>query len=160
MSAPATTRPWDRLPPRLRPREIDPPGSGNLRLVETTLLLFAALLLAVATVNDVVRQTHVNERLIVDIATWRAHTGHAYHNLSVDQELLGKSSRREVVCGNTAPGAPRSNTQLCLIVEGPVRAGKRTVGGGWYLPPRTEDDVRALRYGCFGGAAARGMCSR
>jgi hypothetical protein len=147
---------WGGLPAWLRPRDADIPGSGRLRLTETTLIVLLGVLLAVATVNDVVRQTHVNHRLIADMATWRAYTGHAYHNLSIEQELFGPASQHEVVCGNTSPGGLKARTQLCLVIYGPVIAGRRTVHGGWYLPPRV-DDVRADRYGCF-GEASRGMC--
>jgi hypothetical protein len=147
-----------RLPGWLRPRSIELPGSGRIRLIETTLLVLVAVLLAVATVNDLVRQTHVNHRLIADLHTWRVYTGHTYHNLSVEQELFGRASQREVVCGNTSPGAPKARTQLCLAIWGPVVNGRRTVHGGWYLPPKTED-VRARRYGCF-GEASRGLCTR
>jgi cell division protein FtsL len=149
---------WSGLPAWLRPRRKDLPGSGRLRLIETTLLLLLGVLLAVATVNDVVRQTHVNRRLIADMTTWRAYTGHSYHNLSIEQELFGPGSQHEVVCGNTSPGGPKARTQICLVVYGPVASGRRTVHGGWYLPRKVED-VRADRYGCF-GAASRGMCPR
>jgi hypothetical protein len=147
---------WSGLPAWLRPRPVEVPGSGRLRLIETTLLVLLGVLLAVATVNDVVRQTHVNHRLIADLATWRAYTAHPYHNLSIEQELFGPASQHEVVCGNTSPGGPKARTQLCLVVYGPISGGRRTVHGGWYLPPKVED-VRSDRYGCF-GAASRGMC--
>ncbi|HXR28790.1 MAG TPA: hypothetical protein VN772_04355, partial [Solirubrobacteraceae bacterium] len=150
-SAAGAREPWGWLPQRLRPREAELPGSGRQWLIETTLLVLVGVLLAVATFNDVARQTGVNERLIADIATWRAYTGHPYHDLGVDQELLGANSRHEVVCGNTVPGAPKAKTQICLLVWGPVVAGRRTVHGGWYLPPRSED-ARSERYGCFGSA--------
>jgi hypothetical protein len=150
--------PWRGLPAWLRPRPVDLPGSGRLRLIETTLLVLLGVLLGVATVNDVVRQTHVNHRLIADLATWRAYTAHPYHNLSIEQELFGPASQHEVVCGNTSPGGPKARIQLCLVVYGPISGGRRTVHGGWYLPPKVED-VRADRYGCF-GAASRGMCPR
>jgi hypothetical protein len=152
----AESTPSAGLPAWMRPRTIELPGSGRTRLIETTLLVLVGILLAVATVNDVVRQTHVNHRLIADLRTWRTYTGHPYHNLSIEQELLGKSSQREVVCGNTSPGAPKAKTQLCLAIWGPVVNGRRTVHGGWYLPPKAED-VRAGRYGCFGGAS-EGKC--
>ncbi len=152
---------WSRLPEALRPREREHEGTGSLRLIETTLLVLAGLLLAIATVNDVARQTGVNERLIADIATWRAYTHHDFHNVTVDEELLrGASTHREVTCGNTAAGSPRSRPQVCLIVSGPTRGGRRRVTGGWYLPAHTEDDVRASRYGCFGEASELGMCAR
>jgi len=130
---------------------------SQVRLIETTLLVLVGILLAVATVNDVVRQTRVNQRLITDLKTWRHYTAHDYHNLSIDQELFGSSSQREVVCGNTSPGAPKARTQICLAIWGPVADGRRAVHGGWYLPANLEYDVRAERYGCF-GSAAQGMC--
>jgi hypothetical protein len=124
--------------------------------VETTLLVLVGVLLATATINDVVRQTTVNDRLNADLATWRAYTGHRYHNIEADQHLLGEASHHEVVCGNTSPGAPKARTQLCLAIWGPIEHGRRTVHGGWFLPPKAED-VRAERYGCF-GEGAEGIC--
>jgi hypothetical protein len=158
-SAPAEPAAFGRLPGWLRPRGVELPGSGRTRLVETTLLVLAVILLASATVNDVVRQTHVNQRLIADLRTWRSYTGHDYHNLSIDQRLLGENSQREVICGNTSPGAPKERTQLCLEISGPVVDGRRVVQGGWYLPAKIESNVRAERYGCF-GPAGNGMCPR
>jgi cell division protein FtsL len=157
-STPAQRDRFSGLPAWLRPRAVELPGTGRMRLIETTLLLLLGLLLAVATVNDVVRQTHVNHRLIADLATWRSYTGHSYRNLSIEQELFGKASQKEVICGNTSPGAPKARTQLCLVIYGPVAGGRRTVHGGWYLSPKLED-VRSGRYGCF-GEASRGMCPR
>jgi hypothetical protein len=162
MSEPASSAQigrWSRLPSALRPRERELPGIGHLRLAETTLLVLAGVLLAVATFNDVARQTRVNQRLIADVRTWRTYTGHPYHELSIEQELLGAHSGREVVCGNTAPGPPKSRVQLCLAIWGATVHGRRTVHGGWYLRAGVEDDVRSARYGCF-GPAARGRCPR
>jgi hypothetical protein len=132
---------------------------SRARLIETTLLVLIGLLLAAATINDVARQTHVNQRLIDDLSTWRAYTHHNYHNLSIEQTLFGERSQREVVCGNTTPGAPKTRVQLCLAIWGPVTDGKRVVHGGWYLPAHTEEDLRRHRYGCFGPASA-GLCPR
>jgi hypothetical protein len=131
---------------------------SRVRLIETTLLVLIGLLLAAATVNDVVRQAHVNQRLVADLRTWREYTRHDYRNISIDQETLGADSQREVLCGNTNPGPPGSKTQICLEIWGPVVNGARFVHGGWYLPPYVED-LRADRYGCFGSAAGAGMCS-
>jgi cell division protein FtsL len=160
MSEASTTngRSDHRPPAWLRPRSVELLGSGRTRLVETTLLVLMAILLVVATANDVARQTHVNQRLIADLSTWRAYTGHDYHNLTIDQKVLGETSQREAVCGNTSPGVPKARTQLCLAIWGPVVAGRRTVHGGWYLPPKAEDP-RAGRYACFGPATA-GICPR
>ncbi|HEX3509507.1 MAG TPA: hypothetical protein VHT27_00265 [Solirubrobacteraceae bacterium] len=146
------------LPEPLRPRDRERSGSGRLWLIETTLLVLVGVLLATATLNDVARQTGVNDRLIADLATWRAYTGHRYHNLEVDTELLGEGTTHEVVCGNTSPGAPKARIQLCLAIWGPIRDGRRGVHGGWYIPPGSEDQ-RSERYGCF-GEGAEGICSR
>jgi hypothetical protein len=131
--------------------------SGAPRALETAVLVLAGLLLAIATVNDVVRQTHVNHRLVADLRTWRSYTGHPYHNLTIRQDFLARSTR-ETVCGNTAPGGPKARVQLCLQVSGPVRSGRRAVRGGWYLPPLAED-LRRYRYGCFGAAKEARLCT-
>ncbi len=131
-------------------------AGGRLGLLEASVLVLAGLLLATATVNDLVRQTHVNHRLTADLRTWRAYTRHDYRNLNINQDVRGQSTR-DVVCGNTAPGAPKARVQLCLQMMGPVRSGRRSVSGGWYLPPRVEN-VRRYRYACFGPAAAEHRC--
>lgn len=127
-------------------------------LIETTLLVLVGIVLATATINDVARQTGINHRLIADLTTWRHYTGHDYRNIAIDQEAFGSASQREVLCGNTSPGAPKARTQLCLAIWGPVVDGRRGVHGGWYLPPSSEDEP-GLRYGCF-GPAAKGRCPR
>jgi hypothetical protein len=144
------------LPAWLRPREQEPAGSGRTRLIETTLLVLVGLLLAIATVNDVVRQVHVNHRLVADLRTWREYTGHDYKNLQVAQDLNGHTTR-EIVCGNLTPGAPKARTQLCLVMSGPVVRGRRAARGGFYLPAKV-DDVRRYRYACYGSAKSAGLC--
>jgi hypothetical protein len=148
----------ERLPERLRARTVELPGLGTMRLVESTLLLLAGLLLAVATVNDVVLQTHVNHRIVADLRTWREYTGHDYKNVSTEQDIYGHTTR-DIVCGNTTPGPPKERVQICLVATGPVVDGRRAIHGGWYLPPRT-DDLIAYRYGCYGSATTDGLCSR
>jgi hypothetical protein len=128
------------------------------RLIETTLLILVGLLLTVATVNDLVEQTHVNHRLIADLRTWREYTGHDYKNVSTEQDLKGHSTK-DVVCGNTTPGPPKERVQLCLQLTGPVIDGRRAAHGGWYLPPKVED-VAAFRYGCFGSATSAQFCGK
>jgi hypothetical protein len=146
------------LPEWARPRESERGGLGSLRLAETTLLVLFALLLATATVNDVVQQTHVNHRLVADLATWRAATGHNYRNIGVEQDIK-EHSTRDIVCGNVSPGGPKQRTQICLRIAGPIVAGHRNVSGGYYLPPRSEDKA-SLRYGCFGWGVQAGLCRR
>jgi hypothetical protein len=152
-------RRWRFLPPRLRPRDVEQRGRGDLRLVETLVLVLVGVVLATATINDLVRQAGINHRLVADLATWRHYTGHDYHNIAADQETFGVESRREVLCGNTSPGAPKTRTQICLTIWGPVVNGMRTVHGGWYLPAYIENDVPSERYGCF-GVGGEGRCPR
>ncbi|HUB74773.1 MAG TPA: hypothetical protein VL979_12160 [Solirubrobacteraceae bacterium] len=148
-----------RWPPQwLRPRAEEPRSRGRLWRIETLALALVGLFLAVATIHDLVRQTHINHRLVADLRTWRHYTRHDYVNISIDQESLGLDSGREILCGNTSPGAPGAHTQICLAIWGPVIDGRRSVHGGWYLPPY-HPDLRANRYGCF-GPAGRGRCPR
>jgi hypothetical protein len=147
---------WSRLPAWARPREREHRGLGSLHLAETTLLVLFGALLAIATAGDVVQQTRANHRLVADLATWRAYTGHDYHTIAVEQDIK-EHSTRDTVCGNTSPGGPQQRTQLCLRIAGGVTHGRRRVTGGYYLPPHSEDEAR-LRYGCFGSAQEAGLC--
>ena len=118
-------------------------------------------MLGVATVNDVVREVHVNDRLTVDLHTWRTVTGrvypgHAYRNISIEQDLRGHTTR-DVLCGNTDSGPPGTLPQVCLIVTGPTVHGVRAARGGFYLPPYFSDK-RENRYACFGTAVGEGLC--
>ena len=133
---------------------------SQLRLIETTLLVLVGLLLALATVNDLVRQTHVNDRLIADLSTWRHYTGHDYRELSPDQKLLGEASKREVVCGNTQPGPQYARPQICLEIWGPVRRwtarrARRLVPAGERRRRPAPLPPRLLRSGASPRACAR-----
>jgi hypothetical protein len=145
--------PWSGWPRRLGRRS---PARGHTWLVETVVLVLVGVLLAIATINDLVRQTDVNHRLNTDLRTWRFYTHHDYHDLSVSQDVRGLSTR-EVVCGNTTPGGLKERTQLCLQITGAERAGRRSVSGGWYLPPKVEN-LRRYRYACFGPAVLEARC--
>lgn len=128
-------------------------------LIETTLLGLVGVLLAVGTIHDVARQVHTNHRLVVDLATWRSYTAHDYRNLTIEQSPTNPNSTREIVCGNTSPGAPKQRSQLCLILTGPTVHGRRAVHGGYYLPPLSIVDLRRARYGCFGTAVEEELCA-
>jgi len=147
-----------RLPPALRPLERERRGSGRLWRIETVVLLLVGLLLAIAIVNDVVLGTHTNHRLVADLRTWRAHTGHDYKNISTEQDI-DRHTTTDVVCGNTAPGPPKERVQICLQMTGPVVHGYRAARGGWYLPAKAED-LRRYRYACFGTTKALRACPR
>jgi hypothetical protein len=149
---------WRRLPPWLRPRDTELAGSGRRWRVETAVLVLVGLLLAIATVNDVVLGTHVNHRLVADLRTWRHYTGHNYKNVSTEEDVRNFTTT-DVVCGNTSPGPPKERIQLCLQLTGPTVNGLRTARGGWYLPPRS-DDLRRYRYGCFGPPKQQQACVR
>jgi hypothetical protein len=140
--------PWRSSLPR--------PGSPQLWLAETVALVLVALLLATATGNDVSRQVHTNHRLSADLTTWRHYTHHNFHSLSISQDVTGLTTN-EIVCGNTSPGFPKERVQLCMLIRGPVRDGRRSVTGGWYLPPRAED-LHRYRYACFGAPVGEGRC--
>ncbi len=147
---------WARLPEWTRPLEHERRGLGSLRLAETTILILLGVFLAVATVNDVVQQTHVNHRLSADKLTWRTVTGHDYVNLAIEQDQKTHTTR-DTVCGNVSPGAPGERVQLCLTMVGPVVSGVRSVSGGYYLPARSQD-LRHNRYACFGVPGETELC--
>lgn len=153
---PARARAHSRLADWARPLERERRGRGELRLIETTILVLAGILLAVATVNDVVLQTHTNHRLVADLRTWRKLTGHNYKDLGAEQDVKHFTTR-DVTCGNTVGGAPESVPRVCLIMTGPVRHGLRAVHGGYYLPAYVQD-IAKNRYGCFGTAVGEGLC--
>ena len=121
--------------------------------------MLVGVVLAVATVNDLVRQTGINHRLIADLRTWRHYTGHDYHNISIDQETLGANTPARGAVRQHQPRTARTRGRRSAWRSGvPVVDGRRTVHGGWYLPPYVED-MPSERYGCF-GAAGRGRCPR
>ncbi len=148
---------WARLPEPLRPRTSERRGRGDLRRVESTLLVLAFVLLAVATVNDVVLQTHTAVRITADLRTWRTLTDRNYHNISVEQDIETHTTR-DILCGNVAPGPPGALPQVCLIMTGPIVHGMRAAHGGFYLPPYTPNK-RANRYACFGSATREDLCA-
>ncbi len=147
---------WGRLPEWARPLEHERHGLGSRRLAETTILILIGVFLAIATVNDVVLQTHVNHRLSADLLTWRTATGHDYVNLATEQDIKTHTTR-DTVCGNVSAGAPGERAQICLNMVGAVVAGMRSVSGGYYLSPY-RPDLYGNRYGCFGLASQQGLC--
>ena len=133
-----------------------PPGGAQRWLAESAVLVLVGVLLAIATGNDLSRQINTNHRLSADMSTWRQYTHRDFHSLSVSQDVTGLTTN-EIVCGNTTPGLPKERVQLCLLLKGPVRDGRRSVAGGWYLPPHAED-LHRYRYTCFGSPVHEGRC--
>lgn len=144
------------MPEWARPRDSERRGLGSLRLAETTILILLGAFLALATVNDVIQQTHVNHRIVADELTWRTATGHDYHEIATEQDVKAHTTR-DVVCGNVSPGGPKEHAQICLVLVGSAQGGLREVSGGYYLPPKSID-IRRLRYACFGAPAKASLC--
>ena len=151
-----TTGLWARLHGWMAPLDRERPGHGDLRRVEITILVVVGLIFATATVNDVVRQTHVNHRLDADLRTWRTITHHDYRNVSLEQDVTHFTTTRGGMRQHL-PGAPESVPRVCLIISGPVRDGLREVRGGYYLPAYVPD-LRISRYACFGSAREVAKC--
>lgn len=145
------------LPERLRPRDDDHGGRGRLYRVETIILAIVALIFTAATVSDLVRTVHISDRLHADLVSWSAITGHRDRHAIVEEDPKTYTTR-DVVCGTTA-ASTQTVADVCLIFQGPVKAGRREATGGYYLlrfgrhKSRVEDLAR-YRYACFGDATA------
>ena len=154
----------ERLRDLLGPRTEERRGRGELRLLESAVLVLVGLVLLVATVNDVHRQVHIGNRLSADLESWRALTGVAFHNPFIEQDIKHYSTR-DVVCADLTIGKPEGKPQACLIFTGPVRAGRRQARGGFYLVAKGTDihepvlDRPQYRYACFGSAVSEHLCA-
>jgi len=152
-----------RLPPSLRPLDREQSTAGRLRRFESALLVVAAVVLAVATINDLVREIGIGIRLHADLVSWERITGHRYHNPLIEQDVKHYTTK-DTVCANTENVKPQGTVQVCLVFVGPVRNGLRRAVGGWYLEARGTDVHEPVlnryqyRYGCFGRAASEHLC--
>jgi hypothetical protein len=149
---------------RLRPRDDDHGIGGRLYRAETIILALLAVVLTVATVYDLVRQVHVNNRLHADLVSWEAISGHLDRHAIIEQDAKTYTTR-DVVCGRTAASTPAPPAVVCLIFQGPVKAGRRGAFGGYYVLKSGRrkglvDDIARERYGCFGDATAQGFRCR
>lgn len=148
---------------RLRPRDDDHGGRGRLYRTETLVLALVAVVLAVATVYDVVRQVHVNNRFRADLVSWTVITGRRDRHAIIEQDAKTYTTR-DVVCGKTA-SSPSAPALVCLIFRGPVKGGRRSSIGGYYVlksgrHKNAAFDAARYRYGCFGDATAQGFRCR
>ncbi len=83
------------------------------------------------------RQTHVNQRLIADLRTWRAYTGHDYHNLSIEQAAAtANTPSARSSAATPRPDRPKERIQICLVIWGPDR--RRPAHGARRLVPAAE----------------------
>lgn len=170
-STPPTTAPTGepapargaRLRELLRPRSEERRGRGELRFIETAVLVLVGIVLAVATANDVPRQVRIGTRLTADLESWKHYTGVAFHNPFIEQDIK-RFTTRDVVCADLTIGKPEGKPQACLIFTGPVHHGRRTARGGFYLLARGTDvhepvlDRPQYRYACYGSAVAEHLC--
>jgi len=127
--------------------------------IETAVLILAAVVLLVVSVNDTARQTLINKRLKVDLVTWSHYTGLNTKEPAIEQNVFGLTSNIEVVCGDTEYGDPESSVRQCAVIGGPTRNGLRIVLGGYKLPPYL-DDKAWVRYDCFGSPLVTRTCRR
>ncbi|HEX2702317.1 MAG TPA: hypothetical protein VHM72_02660 [Solirubrobacteraceae bacterium] len=146
----------ERLPAWLAPRAEDSP-KRRLWRVETIALIIVGLVLAVAAINDVFYSVHASARLVADQNTWRHYTHRDYFNVSAGPLVVGMSE--DLSCANATPAPPGERTQICILLDGPVVNGLRSVVGGWRLPARTGD-FPAARYDCYGAGAAKALCPK
>jgi hypothetical protein len=152
-----------RLPEWLRPRSEERRGRGELRIVETFVLVVAGLVLLGATFHDLVREVHIGSRLSADLASWKKITGSYYHNPLIEQDIKTYTTR-DIVCANTEKGKPEGKVQICLIFTAPVHDGWRPARGGYYLIAKGTDvhepvlNKSQYAYGCFGSATAEHIC--
>jgi hypothetical protein len=152
-----------RLGDLLGPREKERRGRGELRFIETAVILLVGIVLLVATANDDHRAVGIGTRLAADLESWRAYTGVPFHNPLIEQDVKTYTTR-DVVCADETIGKPEGKPQACLIFTSPVHDGRRVARGGFYLIARGTDvhqpvlDRPQYRYACFGSAIAEHLC--
>ncbi len=155
-----------RLRELLEPRRTERRGRGELRFIETAVLVIVGVVLLVVTVNDVHRQVRIGTRLAADLESWHEDIGRKFHNVFIEQDIKTYTTR-DVVCADLTKGKPEGypqHPQVCLIFTGPVHHGRRTARGGFYLLAEGTDEHEPVldrpqyRYGCFGSAIAEHLC--
>jgi hypothetical protein len=147
---------FDRLPPGLAPREHDAPNRRLWR-VETLVLLLVGAVIAVASFNDIGWTVDYTGRLVADQVTWRHYTQRDTPSVGVGPLVVGQPE--DTACGDATPGPPEERTQICVLLDGPVVHGLRTVIGGWRLAARA-DNIPVARYDCYGAGATKALCPK
>jgi hypothetical protein len=163
------TRPRLVLPGWLAPRDGERKGRGRQRRIESVVLLIAAVMLCVATVNDLVREVGIGDRLAADLSSWKRIVGNTFPHPALNNPLIEQNIKtyttRDVVCANTEPKvAPEHRVQVCLVFTGPVHGERREAHGGYYLWADGTDEHKPVlneprySYGCVGTAVGEGLC--
>lgn len=164
-----------RLRERLGPRSEERRGRGEMRLIETFLLVVVGVVLLVATSHDLYREVGIGDRLAADLKSWERYVRAVYdepgkepikyHNPSVQQDIKTYTTR-DVVCANLWKGKPEGRVMACLIFTGPYHGLYRRAQGGYYVIAAGTDEHQPLlnepkySYGCFGSAVHEGLCAR
>ena len=89
--------------------------------IETAILIVAAIVLLVVSINDTARQTLINKRLKIDLVTWSHFTRLNTKEPAIEQNVFGLTSNIEVVCGDTEYGDPESSVRQCAPLRRPTR---------------------------------------
>jgi hypothetical protein len=126
-------------------------------MLETTALVLVGVMLAVAVIYDLALDVGNDHRIAADEATWTRFTGLKPVTIWAKPVSLGQTT--DISCGSVAIGPHVRETQVCVVLVGPVRNGLRTVFGAWQLRWGVADH-RADRFGCVGGAVSPKWCPR
>jgi hypothetical protein len=145
-----------RLPRWLAPSDDDRTPRRAWRL-ETAILVALGLFLAIASINDLAQTVNDNTRLVADQQTWRHYTHRDYFNVTAAPLVVGQPI--DLSCADATPGPPGERTQICLLITGPIRDGRRSVVGGFRLPARTGNFPQ-YRYSCYGEAVGQHLCAK
>jgi hypothetical protein len=158
-AAPTSRRRFGQLVPSwLAPRESTDKTlrRGPLWMYETFALIVIGIVLIVAVLYDVSYDVGNDHRMAADVATWRQFVGQKPTTIWAHPVVLGHTE--DVSCGTVALGPSATETQVCLLLVGPVRDGLRTIAAGWQLP-WGDSDHSYDRFACFGPAAS-GWCPK
>ncbi len=142
-----------RLAPRPSPLSGDPAGR-DVRGIETAVVLLIGVILLIAVIHDVARQTSINIRVSADKSTWRLYAHR--RDKKLDVRLLAHGTT-DYLCQSTPLARSARAPRLCLMIDGPTRRGLRTVEGGYHIPPLRQDRY-ITRTGCFGLPATLHLC--
>jgi hypothetical protein len=159
-AAPTSRRRFaQRVPSWLAPRESTDKTlrRGPLWMYETFVLIVVGIVLSVAVIYDLSYDVGNDHRMAADVATWRLFVGQKPTTIWAHPVQLGHTT--DVSCGTVALGPAVNETQVCLLLVGPVRNGLRRIYGGWQLAWGLSDHT-GYRFACFGSVVNTHWCPR